>query len=115
MADTYHEFRTQMWEPLWATMFDPRGSTFKKGGRDVPLPADQCVLVPKTIHQYKDVWHCGSLERAKQLAITVLGFSDTRDIELRGRWLWVEWDHTGKRHLLEGQVTDNRVVYRGRR
>lgn len=108
----YHDYRAYWWGVIDHTGFNSHGSEFVVNGERWPLKPAETVLVPKLILFFKDVWHCGSREKAQQVLHDIALFPDIRYIELKGKWLWVEWDHHGKDHFLPGQKREERKSYR---
>lgn len=106
----YHDFRKKMWEFIDRSKFEPRGSTYD-GGK---IPDGEAFLIPKLNLFFKDVWHCGSRAKARDMAQRIAGFNDVRYMELKERWVWVQWDHHMKDHVLEGQQIEDRSTYKGR-
>ncbi len=111
---TYHEYRENYWRDQGGAetykIVDFGNNTLKNGD-----PLNAVYLQPKKILFYKDIWHCPSPKIARDVAQRILGFGDIRNLELRGSWVWV--DHhvpSGGTHILEGQETDDRKIYRGR-
>lgn len=110
----YHEYRIYMWNKIDRTNFSYHGACFVTPDGDVKLGPTQVILQPKPNLFLKDIWHCGSLPMAKMTAQDILRHEDVTYIQLKGLWIWVEWNHHGKLHQLPGQPAEDRTKYRGR-
>lgn len=110
---TYHHYREMMWGLIDRKGFNSHGSCFVTPAGDVPMRPDQFVLTPKKNLFFKDIWHCGSADTARDMTRYIASLPDVRYIEFKGRWVWVEWDHHGKDHILPGQPVEDRTKIRG--
>jgi hypothetical protein len=110
---TYHEYRAKRWDEINRTDYDFHSSAYKIPGGFHPQEEDDVVLNPKPHLFYKDVWHCGSSAKAREVVREVAQFPDVKTIELKSRWVYVQWNHQGVGHLLPGQPTEERGLLKG--
>lgn len=104
----YAEYRRQMWDKTNFEDFVYHASHFCRDGVVREMLPHEVVLQPKRNIVLKDIWHCGSTAAARDLIRTIAQFDDIEYLELKGRWVWVQWHHQGKDHALPGQVLDPR-------
>lgn len=109
----YHQYRAMWWSRIDRTNFNYHSSRFESDGEVRYLGPEQFILQPKKILFFKDVWHCGSVQLARNIALDILGFDDVRFLELKGSWVYVDWNHQGKDYLLPGQPVEDRTKISG--
>lgn len=110
---SYHEYRAMWWRLLDRTNFNFHGSRFEFEGQVRELRDNEFMLQPKPVLLFKDIWHCGSTRMARQLAREILKFDDVLLLELKRKWVWVDYDTTGKHFELPDQPVDPRRKYYG--
>lgn len=108
VAKTYDEFRISQWEAQGGA----KPWNFRAGTRSDGGDITQSILQPKEHAFYKDIWHCVGKESAKQLSITILKFESVVQLEMKGRWVYVDWTGKGP-WLLPGQKGDDRDTVTG--
>lgn len=108
----YSDYRADAWKEQADSKFSARESAYKDGEVVTPLGPYDYFLVPKPIFAYKDVWHCGSNECAKELAAKILGMPDVYYVEVKARYVNVDYVIKGD-HTLPRQEEDPRTRVRG--
>jgi len=112
---TYSNVRRYAWGLGNFENFNAHGSLYVVNGIERQLDPSDIVLVPRTNPNFKDVWHCGSLDTAKALIAAIAKASEITALELRGKWVWVTFIPMDADHVLTGQKLDDRHRVLGRR
>ncbi len=107
-VDDYHTYRMWYWHEQDKSLLRQDGPNAGRPHVGIEKTVDLPVLEPKKNLFFKDIWHCKDAAAARRVVQAIAKYSDITYIELKGSWVWVEWNHTQKSHHLEGQATDDR-------
>lgn len=113
---TYVAHRAVAWDSLNREGFNFGSSRFDLGdGVYRTLNEDEMILQPRPDIFRRDIWHCGSIVTAKKLVHAVVRHKDIKNLELKGKWVYVDFAAAGNKACeLNGQPKDDRDKYRGR-
>lgn len=105
---TYADWRKVKWEKQEGYKhFNFRRSEMKNGDTQV-----ENYLQPKENFHFKDIIHCATQENARGIIRRLSHMKDVEYLEMRGTWVWVNFNHKGD-FLLPGQGKDGRETVTG--
>lgn len=105
---TYHAYRAMHWEK------QPKEGVNFHSGKIKDEKFSEVMLQPKKNLFFKDIWHCPDLRSAKKIARNILEFGEVNYLELKGTWVWVDFDSHRASWILPDQPIDKRETIRGR-
>lgn len=106
--DNYHTYRAKVWAK------QDQEDLKAEAKRGVTNGSPNTLLNPKKNVFLKDIWYCQNPAKAKELIADIVEYPEITNIELKQRWVYVQFDSPKEAWRLPGQPEDERKIYQGR-